>query len=75
MRISLNEVVQKSFGQDTVMEWSEPVSGGDINEAYHLLLNSGEEVFVKLHAGAKEILWPGYGYGVVRACFRRKPMI
>ena len=37
MRISLNEKIKKSFGQDTVMEWSEPVSGGDINEAYHLL--------------------------------------
>ena len=64
MRISLNEVVQKSFGQDTVMEWSEPVSGGDINEAYHLLLNSGEEVFVKLHAGAKENFFLAEAYGL-----------
>ena len=64
MRISLNEVVQKSFGQDAVMEWSEPVSGGDINEAYHLLLNSGEEVFVKLHAGAKENFFLAEAYGL-----------
>ena len=64
MRISLNEIVQKSFGQDTVMEWSEPVSGGDINETYHLLLNSGEEVFVKLHAGAKENFFPAEAYGL-----------
>ena len=64
MRISLNEIVQKSFGQDTVMEWSEPVSGGDINEAYHLLLNSGEEVFVKLHAGSKENFFLAEAYGL-----------
>jgi len=42
MRSSLNEAVQESFGQDVSVEWSEPVSGGDINEAYHLLLTGGE---------------------------------
>ena len=64
MHSSLNEAVQESFGQDASVEWSEPISGGDINEAYHLLLTGGEEVFLKLNARAEENFFPAEAYGL-----------
>ena len=70
MRSSLNEAVQESFGQDVSVEWSEPVSGGDINEAYHLLLTGGEELFLKLNARAEENFFTAEAYGLkcMREC-------
>ncbi len=77
MQRILNEAVQKSFGQDAGVEWSEPVSGGDINEAYHLLLTSGEEVFLKLNARAEEIFFPAEAYGLkcMRECGANVPEV
>ena len=64
MRKVLNEIVSSCFGQAASVEWSEPVSGGDINEAYHLLLTSGEEVFLKLNARAEENFFPAEVHGL-----------
>jgi len=44
---SLEECLKKYFGRDTEISTSRPVGGGDINEAYCLMLNNNEKVFVK----------------------------
>lgn len=64
MRNVLNEIVRSFFGQATSVEWSEPVSGGDINEAYHLLLTRGEEVFLKLNTGVADNFFSAEAYGL-----------
>ena len=64
MRNVLNEIVRGCFGQAASVAWSESVSGGDINEAYHLLLTGGEEVFLKLNARAAENFFSAEKYGL-----------
>ena len=64
MRKVLNEIVSSCFGQMASVEWSEPVSGGDINESFHLLLNSGEGVFLKLNARVAENFFPAEAHGL-----------
>ena len=49
---SLRDALYSLFGAD--MKYSEPVSGGDINESYRLTLENGENVFMKMNLGASE---------------------
>lgn len=49
---SLRDALYSLFGAD--MKYSEPVSGGDINESYRLTLENGENVFMKMNRGADE---------------------
>lgn len=49
---SLRDALYSLFGAD--MKYSEPVSGGDINESYRLTLENGENVFMKMNLGADE---------------------
>ena len=77
MRSVLNEIVRSFFGQAASVEWSEPVSGGDINEAFHLLLNSGEEIFLKLNARAEKnfFLAEAHGLKCIRECGASVPEV
>ena len=77
MRSVLNEIVRSFFGQAASVEWSEPVSGGDINEAFHLLLTSGEEVFLKLNARAEEnfFLAEAHGLKCMKECGASVPEV
>ena len=38
------------YGPDTRIVAQAPVGGGDINEAYHLVLQDGRDLFLKVHA-------------------------
>jgi len=51
---SIKEAVKNIFGSEVRIESQQSVSGGDINEAYRLLLSNGEEVFLKTKKGAGE---------------------
>ena len=51
---SINEAIQDIFDSDVTIEGRRPVSGGDINDAYRILLSNGEEAFLKLNANAKD---------------------
>ncbi len=49
------EAIRDYFGKDTAIRRKHSVSGGDINEAYHLSLTGGEELFLKVNArGGKD---------------------
>lgn len=45
--MSLESLIKDIYGSAAAIRYKEPVAGGDINEAYHLVLNSGEELFLK----------------------------
>lgn len=49
----MQTAIQKIYGADVQITEKAPVSGGDINEAYHLVLSNGTEVFLKRNAHAK----------------------
>ncbi len=38
------------YGPDARIVAQAPVGGGDINEAYHLVLQDGRDLFLKVHA-------------------------
>ena len=44
---SLNEAIREIFGEGVSMESMQPVSGGDINEAYGCRLSDGSRLFMK----------------------------
>ena len=73
----LNKIVHRCFGQAASIEWSESVPGGDINEAYHLLLTSGEEVFFFFFARAAENFFPAEAYGLkcMKECGANMPEV
>lgn len=47
---SLNSAIHALFGEDTKIEKTSPISGGDINEAYGLTLTDGGCIFMKSNA-------------------------
>lgn len=51
---SLNTAIQSLFGSSVKIESSHRASGGDINEAYGLLLSDGSHIFMKSNRGKKE---------------------
>ena len=46
----LNQAIRDIFGEGTAVRERIPVSGGDINRAYVLLLSDGEQVFMKANS-------------------------
>lgn len=59
-----DKVVKKVYGQSAGLQWSEPVAGGDINEACHLLLEDGTEAFLKLNEGAPDNFFAAEAHGL-----------
>ena len=51
---NLDIAIKEIFGSNTRIEAQQAVSGGDINDAYHIVLSSGEDVFLKRNEYAKE---------------------
>lgn len=49
---NLDEAVKDIWGQMISIQSKQSVSGGDINEAYHLSLSNGEEAFLKINRKA-----------------------
>lgn len=49
---NLDEAVKDIWGQGVNIKSEQSVSGGDINEAYRLLLSNGEEAFLKINRKA-----------------------
>lgn len=54
MHEELDEAICRVFGQAVKIKAKYPVSGGDINAAYHLILSNGEEAFLKMNAQADD---------------------
>ena len=50
----LGEAVADIWGQGVKIQSKRSISGGDINEAYHLLLSNDEEAFLKINGKAGE---------------------
>lgn len=44
---SLNDAVQRVYGSEITILEKRPVTGGDINEAYFLILSNGQKAFLK----------------------------
>lgn len=59
-----DKVIKKVYGQAAGIQWSEPVAGGDINEAYHLLLADGTEAFLKLNDRAADNFFAAEAQGL-----------
>ncbi len=47
---SLESAIRLLFGEETKIEKTSPISGGDINEAYSLTLTGGRRIFMKTNA-------------------------
>ena len=61
---SLNDAIQSLFGSGAKIESSHRVSGGDINEAYGLLLSDGSHIFMKSNRGKKETFFAAEAAGL-----------
>ena len=64
MQQNFDKIIEAPFGSGICVKWSEPVSGGDINEAYHLVLTNGTEVFLKQNTGVPEDFFPAEAHGL-----------
>ena len=49
MQEDLETCLKRLFGAEARIAAKSPVSGGDINEAYHLVLQDGRDLFMKCH--------------------------
>ncbi len=63
--VSIKETVRDIFGSEVRVENQQSVLGGDINEAYRLLLSNGEEVFLKINKGVGENFFSAEAKGLV----------
>ena len=48
------DVIRQLYGEDVYITDKAEISGGDINDAYHLYLSNGENLFIKINANAKD---------------------
>ena len=64
MQENLEDALCRIFGKGITIKKKTAVSGGDINEAYHLLLTNGEEVFLKRNAAAAPDFFPAERSGL-----------
>ena len=60
----LEETIRSIWGQGVKIKKRQPVSGGDINESYHLLLSNGEEAFLKLNRKATDNFFTAEAHGL-----------
>lgn len=60
----LEEAIKDIWGQKARIQSKQPVSGGDINEAYHLLLTNGDEAFLKMNRNAGKNFFPAEANGL-----------
>ena len=51
---SLEAAIEDVWGQDVSIKKKQSVSGGDINDAYRLVLSNGEDAFLKLNHNASK---------------------
>ena len=51
---SLEQALKEVFGQDTKIRDRKRMSGGDINDAYRLILTDGTNVFLKMNTKARK---------------------
>ena len=52
--MELADVIRQLYGEDVYITDKAEISGGDINDAYHLYLSNGENLFIKINANAKD---------------------
>ena len=52
--MELADVIRQLYGEDVYIADKAEISGGDINDAYHLYLSNGENLFIKINANAKD---------------------
>ena len=53
LHIKLADVIRQIYGEAVYITDRLGISGGDINDAYHLCLSNGENLFIKMNAKAK----------------------
>jgi fructosamine-3-kinase len=58
------DVALAEVGAGARIERVSAVAGGDINEAYAVVLHNGERVFVKTHASANPLMFPAEARGL-----------
>ena len=61
---SLEEAVRDIWGREARIQSRRSVSGGDINEAYLLLLSNGKEAFLKLNSNAADNFFTAEAHGL-----------
>lgn len=54
MYANLDDAISEIFGHDARIQNRQAVHGGDINEAYHIVLSSGKDAFLKCNAQVGE---------------------
>ena len=52
--MELADVIRQLYGEEVYITDKAEISGGDINDAYHLYLSNGENLFIKINANAKD---------------------
>ncbi|BAL83132.1 hypothetical protein SELR_14240 [Selenomonas ruminantium subsp. lactilytica TAM6421] len=52
--MELVDVIRQIYGEEVYITDRIGISGGDINDAYHLCLSNGENLFIKMNANAKD---------------------
>lgn len=61
---SLEEVVRDVWGNRVTIQSRQSVSGGDINNAFHLLLSNGQDAFLKLNRNAADNFFTAEAHGL-----------
>lgn len=61
---SLEDAIGEVWGQGVTIQSRQAVSGGDINEAYHLTLSNGEDAFLKLNSSAADNFFAAEAHGL-----------
>ena len=46
---SLDDAIKDIWGQDVTVKEKRSVSGGDVNDSYHLFLSNGDDAFLKIN--------------------------
>lgn len=60
----LADQLKQLYGPQARIVAQAPVSGGDINEAYHLVMQDGRDLFLKTHPGASDDFFPSEAAGL-----------
>ena len=64
MQRSLEDAVKDIWGQKVTIQRKQSVSGGDINDAYRLLLSNGDDAFLKINSRAADSFFTAEANGL-----------
>ncbi|SHL01254.1 Fructosamine-3-kinase [Selenomonas ruminantium] len=66
--MELADAILQIYGEEVYIAERTEISGGDINDAYHLRLSNGENLFIKINAYAEEDFFEAEKTGLEALC-------